>query len=239
MARRAELHKPLSHSKGVVNRAGEELRSVWTGASPIAPTTEEAIEVLADFRMAHAYPLQMVASSLRYHVGRRCVAGDVGQRLKRLPTIIDKLARHPEMALARMQDIGGCRAVVADEADLRLVLRHLRKSNAWNLIGDGKDYIASPKPDGYRAFHLVVEKEGRAIEIQLRTQANHDWAELVESVDRRHGLGLKVGRASADVQEYFRLGADMIAAREAGETPDPVAVARFRQLHASVGSDLI
>ena len=238
MGKKAEIHRPLSHSKGTVNRGGETLRSAWSGARVDLSAWDEAVDVLSDFRMAHGYPLQMVASSLRYHVSKRCVAGDVGQRLKRLPTIIDKLSRHPSMALARMQDIGGCRAVVADESDLRLVLRQLRKSNAWTIVNE-KDYLATPKPDGYRAFHLVVEKEGRAIEIQLRTQGNHDWAELVESVDRRHGLGLKVGRASTDVQEYFRLGADMIAAREAGAIPDAAAVDRFRDLHESVGHTLI
>lgn len=37
---------------------------------------------------------------------------DVSQRLKRLPTIEDKLRRLPRMDLSSMQDIGGCRAVL-------------------------------------------------------------------------------------------------------------------------------
>ena len=36
----------------------------------------------------------------------------VAQRLKRMPTILSKLERQPTMDITRMQDIGGCRAVV-------------------------------------------------------------------------------------------------------------------------------
>ena len=36
----------------------------------------------------------------------------VSQRMKRVPTIIDKLLREPTLLLSRMQDIGGCRAML-------------------------------------------------------------------------------------------------------------------------------
>lgn len=68
--------------------------------------------------------------------------------------------------------------------------RHLR---------DEHDYIAHPKQDGYRALHVVVERDGRLIEIQLRTQLQHLWAAHVEKLEmaRREVLRRGLGEASA------------------------------------------
>jgi len=46
---------------------------------------------------------------LRSVVGTEGCTVEVTQRLKRVPTIVDKLRREPTMQLASMQDIGGCR----------------------------------------------------------------------------------------------------------------------------------
>jgi GTP pyrophosphokinase len=46
------------------------------------------------------------------------------------------------------------------------------------VAGEFDDYIAKPKANGYQSLHPVVRDEaGRAIEVQIRTQAMHDHAE--------------------------------------------------------------
>lgn len=231
------LYAPPVPSKSKVNAAGEIVRRYLGGDDDEAAAARafQAVDLIREFRAEHATPLQRVAANLRYYVdqhtsGRPIV---VGQRLKRLVTIVDKLEREPQMRLARMHDIGGCRAVVATEEEIRAVATHLRRR--WRIVRE-YDYMANPKPhSGYRAYHLVVLKNGHLIEVQLRTNPQHRWAELIEVVDRRNpDLDLKGGSAPADLVEYYRLGSELLAADERGESADPVVVDRFRQLHEEV-----
>jgi ppGpp synthetase/RelA/SpoT-type nucleotidyltranferase len=72
----------------------------------------------------------------------------VGQRLKRMATIRDKLEREPDMSLSRMHDLGGCRAVLPSQAAVDQVLGRLREQRRWELLPRTWDYVNIPKPDG-------------------------------------------------------------------------------------------
>ena len=74
----------------------------------------QAISLIDEFRHEHAYPLTMARANLAYYVRDIPDAG-VTQRLKKLPTILDKLTRYPTMSLATMEDIGGVRVVVPSQ----------------------------------------------------------------------------------------------------------------------------
>src|SRR5690606_39640100 len=58
----------------------------------------------------------------------------------------------------------------------------------WTPVADEfDDYISRPKPNGYRSLHTVVlDEEGRAFEIQIRTEEMHHFAEY-RSEERRVG----------------------------------------------------
>ena len=70
--------------------------------------------IYSNWRAAHAYPMHSILIYLRGKTGEIDSHAVVVQRLKRAPSIIWKLERFSEMKLARIQDIGGCRAVVKD-----------------------------------------------------------------------------------------------------------------------------
>lgn len=229
-------------SKNHVNWAGDVLRGYTLGASSRRPVDDpaslvDAVETIAAWRASHALPLTRVAVGLRYYVEKHTVKRPivVAQRLKRFPTLVDKLRREPGMKLARMWDIGGCRAVLEAEEEIRQISTHLRRR--WDVAGE-RDYIRYPRAEsGYRAVHLVVRKGGRLIEVQLRTGRQHAWAEIVESVDRLNdGLNLKSGEAPAELVEYHRLGAALLASLDAGLEPDAEVLSRFRRLHPKVAS---
>ena len=178
---------------------------------------EREWEALRWWRSLHARPLSTVAAGLRYHVGQE--GGyvneriDVTQRLKRLNTMIDKLSRE-EGRITQMHDIGGVRAVLPSLPHVQAVSRRLRKS--WTIIRV-RDYIAEPKPSGYRALHLIVKRNGYPIEVQLRTIAQDVWANTVEVQGREHGIGLKFGEGGVDLREYFMRLADLLARYDRGE----------------------
>lgn len=137
-------------SKSRVDKAGKRLRHQAEGELDLLPDEMVAERaVVREFRLAHGRPLALVASNLRYYVQQESDLMIIGKRLKRVPTIIDKLTRHPEMALSRMHDIGGCRAVLRDEKEVRAVATRLQRN--WEMAHEPYDYIANPKPDGYRA----------------------------------------------------------------------------------------
>lgn len=95
-----------------------------------------------------------------------------------------------------MEDIAGCRAILpGGAAEVAGVLRRIRRN--WDVIRVD-DYVARPKNTGYRALHIVVRRDDHLVEIQLRTPAQHEWAEAIERWAARTGFPLKDGDGPPD-----------------------------------------
>lgn len=106
-------------SKSQVKKAGSTLRKYLRGDLEDPDAFSDAQEVMEAWRRAHYVPLLSANNGLRSRARTAGVAAEVTQRLKRRQTILEKLQREPTLDLSRMQDIGGCRAVVTDMEDLR------------------------------------------------------------------------------------------------------------------------
>jgi putative GTP pyrophosphokinase len=203
----------MEFSKSEVNRAGVVIAE---NKRPVTPDEidrlGDAIDVVEWWRREHARPLTAVAAKLRYYAAE---VGDpvVAQRLKRLPTIAQKLVREPKMKLARMGDIGGVRAVVPDQSAAYHVARRLRKN--WTITRFS-DYVAHPKADGYRALHLINRHRGRLIEVQIRTTLQDNWANLVEVYSALIDPGLKFDRGPQRPRQLFIELSSVDAEFEAG-----------------------
>lgn len=116
------------------------------------------------------------------------------------------------MQLARMQDIGGLRAVVENIAQVRR-LEALYKTGKWtHVLDDTDDYITNPKESGYRSLHLIYRYQnpkaeaynGYYIELQIRTQLQHAWATAVETIGTFLNQALKSSEGSSDWLTYFK-----------------------------------
>ncbi|OBG51832.1 RelA/SpoT domain-containing protein [Mycobacterium sp. E735] len=217
-----------------VNKAGDVIRQYLGGGVWSLEDMDpffQAFDVLEVWRAAHAAPLQVATMGLRSRVATaRCSAATrVSQRLKRIPTIMSKLHREPGMELGRMADIGGCRAVVLDLDEVYRVLGRYQARNQPEVV-KVRDYIKNPKDDGYRAVHVIVRYHGRLIEVQLRTQVQHEWAYTVESVTSRFGLDIKSGGGPPPVRAWFQAVSEAMAFEERGQVVDTDLLQRVHTL---------
>ena len=100
----------------------------------------------------------------------------IQSRLKSYFSLYQKLLRY-EMDFDRIRDLVALRVIVKDVKTCYEVLGLIHK--IWRPIpGRIKDYIALPKPNGYQSLHTTVFcKDGKIIEVQIRSEEMHEIAE--------------------------------------------------------------
>ena len=234
------------YSKRQVNKAGALLRDIrialGAGSTDVwndydAAVVAEAFAIVERWRGLHARPLARVNANLRYYVKKAGVeTPEVTQRLKRFSTIVHKLQREPGMALTRMEDIGGVRAILPTQAQVLQVAAKLDKADRWT-IRRRRYYVdelhPGPKSDGYRAVHLIVDKDGCFVEIQLRTPRQDAWAQSVEQDTRRLSADLKFGSGPDDLREYYRMTSEYFAMVELSIQPEQAFMEDLAKLYAA------
>lgn len=101
---------------------------------------------------------------------------DVHGREKQLYSLYQKLLSK-NWDVEKIYDIVAVRIIVEDIGDCYAVLGVIHQK--WRpLKGRIKDYIAQPKPNGYKSLHTTVfADEGHIVEFQIRTHEIHDEAE--------------------------------------------------------------
>lgn len=214
-------------SKSQVNKAGRALRHWARGELISEDVRQHALATLLEHRAVHRVPLTKATMGLRSVVKTEQYEVEVSQRLKRVPTILDKLVREPTMQLANMQDIGGCRAVLNSIDEVRRVQERLSGNRRPLRVSD---YIAEPRPSGYRGVHVVVQYDGRSVEVQIRTQVMHEWAITVERLGGRLGEDLKSGYGPAPVLELLEGVSEAMAVEEKGGVVGQEALDRLGML---------
>ena len=205
--------------------------------------------IVNNWRAAHSLPLDRVRMDLEERVAPLVEEALVAQRLKRLSSIDAKLRRFRNMDLARMQDVGGCRAVLPSVDAVRRVARSYAEHPSRHRVGHIDDYLTKPRSSGYRGIHLVSrfqpgddEEEtyaGMRIEIQLRSRLQHAWAAAVETVGTFSGQALKSSEGDEGWLRFFALMASEIAFSEecplVPDTADRRDILR-RELTAAAGT---
>jgi putative GTP pyrophosphokinase len=216
------------YSKSRVDRAGRLLGGK-VGVVTVGDI-EDSVEIVDWWRAEHVRPLSVVSANLFRYVtaeGHPVIT----QRVKRLPTVLDKLRREDGMRLSQMEDIGGVRAVLPDQDAAYRVARRLRRN--WTITRF-RDYVAEPKADGYRALHLINRNRGRLVEIQLRTPNQDRWANVVEGAMQKNP-GLKSGGGPPRTRELLAIASEGFAIADGSVPP---TMSRVREMQEALkGAD--
>jgi ppGpp synthetase/RelA/SpoT-type nucleotidyltranferase len=135
------LHGTATYSGKDISRAGVVL--IQPNIAEEDPTAfVNAMETLSYWRACHEDPLNSAVELLSRCSQKHDKQAVIAKRLKRAPSIVNKLRRFEGMKLRTMQDIGGCRVIVSNEKRVRKVVRELRDKKEFKV----KDYIRWPAP---------------------------------------------------------------------------------------------
>ena len=139
-------------------------------------------------------------------------------RLKSPDSILGKLQRKGlDITIENMEnelfDIAGIRVICSFPEDIYTLAELLTRQDDIILV-EKKDYIANPKPNGYRSLHLILDipiflstgKKHMKVEVQFRTIAMDFWASL------EHKLKYKKDIPNAEyIAEELKKCADVIS----------------------------
>lgn len=139
-------------------------------------TYKEVARLLDEKRGEREAHVEQVRLQLQDELRRQGIDALVQGRPKHIYSIVKKM-RGKSLDFDRVFDIRALRVVVPAVNDCYTVLAHVH-AHFTPVPEEFDDYIAKPKSNGYQSLHTVVrDQQGRAFEIQIRTQSMHDHAE--------------------------------------------------------------
>ena len=139
-------------------------------------TYKKTAQLLDEKRVEREQFMEDLRLDLERELNKNGVAALVQGRPKHIYSIVKKM-RGKSLGFDQVFDIRALRVIAADANGCYAALGFVHSRFA-PIEGEFDDYIAKPKSNGYQSLHTVVrDRAGRAVEIQIRTQAMHDHAE--------------------------------------------------------------
>lgn len=159
--------------------------SVLPGATTFGLSEDEVARLTVPYQMAMSSVSAMVGELAH---SRGSPIEHVSTRLKSLDRIVAKARRvscpvSAECIRRTILDIAGVRIICGVISDVYRVARLLSDRSDLTVV-DVEDYIANPKPNGYKSLHVTVQVplaefgsvDHVPVEVQIRTRAMDYWA---------------------------------------------------------------
>ncbi|MFB0971002.1 MAG: HD domain-containing protein, partial [Pseudomonadales bacterium] len=170
-----DIYSPLAHRLGI-GHLKWELEDI--AFRYIEPEDYKRIATLLDEkRVARQDYIRRVIDTLQDKLKIINVEADLEGRAKHIYSIWRKM-RNKGIPFSEVYDVRAVRILVPTDNDCYRVLGVVH--NLWRSVPyEFDDYVANPKENGYRSLHTaVIGPEGKALEIQIRTQEMHQEAEF-------------------------------------------------------------
>lgn len=139
-------------------------------------------------------------------------------RIKTPASITKKLVRNSydvniENMVNHVHDIAGLRIICSFTGDIYKISKMIMQQKDISVL-EVKDYIAQPKPNGYKSLHIIlrvpIEMSTHSmpikVEIQIRTIAMDFWASLEHKIHYKFD-----GKAPTNLVDELKYCADMIS----------------------------
>ena len=203
--------------------SSDEVQYVYSQTKQIIGTMVEYKELMMMYTCAikevkTKFDVLNTEFNVRY---RRNPIEFISTRLKRTTSIAEKLqkkglAMTPQNIEDNLSDVAGVRVICAYIDDIYAIADALIKQDDITLIAR-KDYIADPKPNGYRSLHLIVsvpvffaeEKRDMRVEVQIRTIAMDFWASLEHQLKYKQAVDNE-----QEIVDRLRACAEVIASTD-------------------------
>ncbi len=159
--------------------------------------------LLAERRVERSRYLERVISIIRSRVAAEGIQARITGRPKHIYSIWSKM-QEKSRDFDQIYDVRGVRIIVSSVQDCYHVLGVMH--SLWRPVpGEFDDYIAMPKDNLYQSLHTaVVSLEGKALEIQIRTEEMHQIAEYGIAAHWRYKEGMRRDRSLEDKVAWLR-----------------------------------
>lgn len=181
-------------SKTQVDKLGDRLRTGPLSSKGLLGDAFRDLRTLDAYRISHRATYDTVVGTVRKELGLEAT----GRPGKSTGSILAKLGRQ-HVRLSQMQDIAGCRLLVADRATQDQVVSKIVAAFPGSCVVDDRRVKPS---HGYRAVHVIVTLRHRSVEVQVRTKLQHQWAVSEKAADV-YGNEVKYGQGPPEFMELL------------------------------------
>ncbi len=169
-----EIYAPIAHRLGMQKVKWELEDLSLQCLDPIG--YKEIVDGLERQRSEHEEMLERIKKTIGTKLNESGIKNSISARVKHIYSIYRKMYEQNK-SIDEIYDICAVRVIVDSVADCYNVLGYVH--DLYKPIpGRFKDYISTPKPNGYRSLHTtVIGRSGVPFEVQIRTEEMHKMAE--------------------------------------------------------------
>ena len=170
-----DIYAPLANRLGIHQFKWELEDMAFRYLEPQA--YRQIAKSLANKRLQREECINGFIELLQKHLTRENIISTCYGRPKHIYSIWKKMQRK-HLDIDELYDLLAVRVIVDNLTHCYTVLGIVH--SLWQYIPkEFDDYIANPKENGYQSLHTVIlDPQGNRIEVQIRTQDMHDYAEL-------------------------------------------------------------